>query len=105
MVMKETHDEGLGWPRCVRACVREGQKLREIKLILMMMRMVMENVVGFIEPHMNARGHQLHLLKGRLKPPRPRDTYGLVGTRSSSSSTIYIYIIVKQKYIYPLNST
>jgi len=97
-----------GWPGlgvCVRACVREGQKLREIKLILMMMRMVMENVVGFIEPHMNARGHQLHLLKGRLKPPRPRDTYGLVGTRSSSSSTIYIYIIVKQKYIYPLNST
>lgn len=54
--MKETHDEGLGWPRCVRACVREGQKLREIKLLLMMMRMVMENVVGFIEPHMNARG-------------------------------------------------
>jgi len=51
----------------------------------------MENVVGFIEPHMNARGHQLHLLKGRLKPLRPRDNYGLVGTHSSSSTTIYIY--------------
>jgi len=71
----------------------------------------MENVVGFIEPHMNARGHQLHLLKGRLKPLRPRDNYGRVGTGSSSSSSniyiyiyIYIYIcyfflILKQKYI------
>jgi len=55
----------------------------------------MENVVGFIEPHMNARGHQLHLLKGRLKPLRPRDNYGRVGTGSSSSSSnIYIYIYV-----------